>query len=252
MFQSTCTLTVCCIIMFVTTGHWVTRCMQLVLVATFYVSWADFTLASLWWGWMSWWVSADDEEAITCNDIGELHVHFNYHHVTSTVWYSDRLSPDLDLEECITHLQWKLIHVHVARLIAWWQWRWIRPYCTCVCPKIGDCLFKAQARARDTLLCGWARPVCVLIDWVWEICLLRVSAVNLHVSTCRTWPVLFSSNDCYTTDNGVTMTTGCQKPAIASLRTWKMCGRRPLCSNVTMKIISQLLHSGHCRDPSRY
>ena len=32
MFQNTCTLTCCCIIVFVTTGHWITRCMQLVLV----------------------------------------------------------------------------------------------------------------------------------------------------------------------------------------------------------------------------
>ena len=74
------------------------------------------------------------------------------------------------------------------------------------------------ARAHDTLLCGWARRLCAYRPGTGNICLLRVSAVNLS----RTCPVLFSSNDCYTT-SGVTMTAGCQKPAIASLYAREKC-----------------------------
>ena len=122
---------------------------------------------------------------------------------------------------------------------------------TCL-PKIGDRLFKAQARARDSLLCGWARRVCVLIDWVWEICLLRMPAINLS----RMCPILFSSNDLCSllyhrqrSDSDSRLPKACHH---FSLRTWNMRGERPLCGNVTMEIVSQLLHFGYCRDPPRY
>ena len=122
-----------------------------------------------------------------------------------------------------------------------------------ICPKIGDCSFKAQARARAGFVPLWLGKTYLCAYWpgMGNLPVTGAPAINLS----RTCPVLFSSNDLHSllyhrqrSDSDSRLPKACH---CFSLRTWNMRGWRPLCGNITMEIVSQLLHSGHCRDPPR-